>query len=348
MLIKPTNISDENQKENYTELTQKEMNITFETNSNFELLNEQLNLPIQNPKINKLYPQKRDYKVKLDVKDKCGPSHRAGEKFDVKRDVFLLLVVKSICKFRSRRAAIRATWGNESWARQFLHFNVRLVFLLGNCQEGNESSLESESREHNDILQWDFADNFRMVTLKDVLFLRWVARNCREVPFIYKGDDDVFVNTPNLIKHLVTSVRREELTSLMLGWVMRKSRRVDDASDKYYVSPDLYPRDFYPPYVSGGAFVMTGKLALRLFEAALTTPMFPIDDAFVGVLLRKVGVSPKSDPRFKLYPWQVCDFSVDFACHRVKLDYGNRKLLRMLLEKTVIAKVPLGIAANDF
>ena len=339
--------------ENYTELSQKELNITFETNLKVEghnSMNEHLELPRLNQRINNLYPQKRDYKMKLDVTDKCDPPHRKGEKFDVKRDVFLLLVVKSVCKFRSRRAAIRATWGNEPWARQFLHFHVRLIFLLGSCQEGKssergeENSLERESREHNDILQWDFAESFRMVTLKDVLFLQWVARSCREVPFIYKGDDDVFVNTPNLIKHLVTNVRREEMTSLMLGWVMKKSKRVDDVSDKYYVSRDLYPRDFYPPYVSGGGFVMTGRLALSLFEATLTTPMFPIDDAFVGVLMKKVGVSPKSDPRFKLYPWQVCDFSVDFACHRVELDYRNRSLLRMLLEKTVLAKIPLGVA----
>lgn len=312
-------------------------------------MNDYLELSIVQSDINKLYPQFRDYKLKRDVTGKCDPSHQKGGKFDVRRDIFLFLVVKSVCKFRSRRAAIRATWGNESWARDFSSFQVRLVFLLGNCRsEREETLMQDESRVNNDILQWDLLDNFRNVTLKDVLFLQWFARNCRDVPFIYKGDDDVFVNTPNLIKHLVTNIKGQDRESFMLGWVMKSSKRVDDKSDKYYVPYNLYPHKYYPPYVSGGSFVMSGKLALKLFKATLSTRTFPIDDAFVGVLLKKVGVLPKSDPRFKLYPWQVCNFSVDFACHRVELDYENKDLLMKLLEKRILATVPLGISANDF
>ena len=51
--------------------------------------------------------------------------------------------------------------------------------------------LELENKEHHDILQWDFSDTFFNLTLKQVLFLEWMERNCPNARFLLNGDDDM-------------------------------------------------------------------------------------------------------------------------------------------------------------
>jgi len=45
----------------------------------------------------------------------------------------------------------------------------------------------------------------------------------------------------------------------------------------------VYNQQTYPTYVSGGGFVMNWKIAMIFQENIPTTPLSPIDDAFVGI-----------------------------------------------------------------
>ena len=53
-----------------------------------------------------------------------------------------------------------------------------------------------------DILQWDFLDTYRNLTIKSILALRWAAYSCREAAYVVEMDDDVFLHTPNLVRLL--------------------------------------------------------------------------------------------------------------------------------------------------
>lgn len=69
---------------------------------------------------------------------------------------------------------------------------VRRLFLLGHSdsevQENvrREALLHEEAREWGDILQGNFQDSFRNLTLKEIMFLRWLPHYCPHTKFIFK------------------------------------------------------------------------------------------------------------------------------------------------------------------
>ena len=65
-----------------------------------------------------------------------------------------------------------------------------------------QKQLESEHRVYNDVLQHEFVDSFSNLTLKTAFALKWVTsgtplNNC-SFKFVYKTDDDTFVNPGKL------------------------------------------------------------------------------------------------------------------------------------------------------
>ena len=53
--------------------------------------------------------------------------------------------------------------------------------------------------QYGDIIQADFLDTYRNLSLKDLALLEWTILHCPDVPFIFKGDDDIFLNVDNLV-----------------------------------------------------------------------------------------------------------------------------------------------------
>ena len=56
---------------------------------------------------------------------------------------------------------------------------------------------------HGDILHLDFEDNYRNLTLKTMLSLRWALDECQKFTYVLKTDDDMIVNFDVLIRQLV-------------------------------------------------------------------------------------------------------------------------------------------------
>ncbi|KAF0038185.1 hypothetical protein F2P81_008669 [Scophthalmus maximus] len=133
----------------------------------------------------------------LDVPDKCGGAEASD-------GVFLLLVIKSSPGNYENREVLRKTWAKERLHNGAL---IRRLFITGTEQTGFEKArqnqlLQLEQSEYGDILQWDFTDSFYNLTLKQVLFLQWIDRNCPHVRFLLNGDDDVFANTGKMVEYL--------------------------------------------------------------------------------------------------------------------------------------------------
>ena len=160
--------------------------------------------------------------------------------------------------------------------------------------------IEYEDRIYGDILQWDFMDTFFNLTLKEVNFLKWFDIYCPDVEFIFKGDDDVFVNTDNLLD-LIAFRAGEKDANLFIGDAISDARPIRNRTNKYYIPKELYNKPLYPPYVGGGGFLMSGQLARRLFVVSEDLEMFPIDDVFLGVCLEKLQLAPEQHPGFKSF-----------------------------------------------
>ncbi|XP_042201552.1 N-acetyllactosaminide beta-1,3-N-acetylglucosaminyltransferase 2 [Callorhinchus milii] len=215
---------------------------------------------------------------------------------------FLLLVVKSVVGSFERRQAIRETWGKEGKVEGL---EVRLVFLLGSSRgEGYGPNLKAllgfEDGLYGDLLQWDFRDTLFNLTLKDTLFLRWADTHCPGARYIFKGDDDIFLNTPALVSHLRSLNQTETSSPIYLGQSILNASPLRDLKSKYFIPSTLY-EGAYPGYMGGGGFVYSGSLIKPLYAVSHYIPFFPIDDVFTGMCFLALGVSPTHHEGFRTF-----------------------------------------------
>ncbi|XP_069753171.1 UDP-GlcNAc:betaGal beta-1,3-N-acetylglucosaminyltransferase 7 isoform X2 [Narcine bancroftii] len=214
-------------------------------------------------------------------------------------DVYLLIIVKSIITQYDRREAIRKTWGKEM---DFNGKQIKTLFLFGTSSIENErfhhqKLLEYENIIYKDILQWDFMDTFFNLTLKEVNFLKWFSTYCKNVQYIFKGDDDVFVSTENVLEFL----NAPNFQNLFVGDVLYKAKPIRKKENKYYIPEGLYNKTYYPPYVGGGGFLMAGSLARRLYVVSESLELYPIDDVFLGMCLERLRITPVHHCGFKTF-----------------------------------------------
>ncbi|XP_028319895.1 N-acetyllactosaminide beta-1,3-N-acetylglucosaminyltransferase 2 [Gouania willdenowi] len=209
--------------------------------------------------------------------------------------IFLLFAIKSSPGNFKQRQVVRETWGHEGK-------HVRTIFLLGSAgQDDPDFSflLSMEDKHYGDILQWDFNESFLNLTLKMNMVLHWAVRRCPDISFVFSGDDDVFVNTPALLQYL-RSLSPSKASQLYTGQVINHATPHRDPKNKYYVPQSFYDGP-YPAYCGGGGFVFSGALLLPLYSIFQVIPLYPIDDAYIGMCFMALGVSPQPHNGFRTF-----------------------------------------------
>lgn len=236
-----------------------------------------------------LYMRCRSYPIMIDQPDIC------------KDPPFLLLAVKSLAPHFDRRQAIRQSWGR---AGVTANQTVVTIFLLGNATAGDHhpdlsEMLRYESNLHKDIIQWDYRDSFFNLTVKEVLFLEWIQTRCPGARFIFKGDDDVFVNTYRILDFL-KSLSVPKARDLFVGDVITNAGPHRDKRVKYFIPESMYTGS-YPPYAGGGGYLYSGDIATRLHNVSQHVALYPIDDVYTGMCMRKIGLAPEKHKGFRTF-----------------------------------------------
>lgn len=224
----------------------------------------------------------------------------------------VMVVLTSVPNFDERQA-VRETWGNVSL---YIPSRVVMVFLIGSTTSSEvQTKVVLESQAHHDIVQENFIDSYRNLTIKSVAMLRWVTNFCKDAKFALKSDDDMYINVPNLLETL----KAPKETKFIMGNVFVGARPVTDKRSKWYTPPEQFNEKVYPKYVSGTAYAMTGNAAPDLFEASLLLPFFWLEDVFVtGLCARQAGIPRISDGKFtyaKRTP-SGCVFRKNISGHR--------------------------------
>ena len=208
---------------------------------------------------------------------------------------FLLVVVSSAPAHFERRNLIRQTWGtaNSTNANNPLW---RTFFLLGQTRNPTQASLiEKEEKDFGDIIQGDYYEHYWNQSFKMEMGFEWAARYC-SFSFLLKADDDVLVNTMDLVLHLQQESTPKE--RLYMGYVHVKPevRR----SGKHKISFDEFAGTTYPDYCSGAGFVLSYDAVECLVPIFDVVKPFRIDDAYVGILVNQVGITPVHHSGFVL------------------------------------------------
>ena len=65
-----------------------------------------------------------------------------------------------------------------------------------------DQAVQLESDHFGDIVQAEFEDNYRNLSVKSLAALHWIVTFCNRTRFVLKTDDDAVVNMRALLKHL--------------------------------------------------------------------------------------------------------------------------------------------------
>ncbi|GAB6024088.1 hypothetical protein CHUAL_008802 [Chamberlinius hualienensis] len=239
-------------------------------------------------------------------------SEEACNSLNASDPVSVLIFVESNVDNFERRQIIRETWGLQMIQRSY---NVKLVFMLGaSSSNKTQDEVNKEFYIYGDVVQEDFKEHFKHLTLKTVMGLKWAQTYCQQATFVVKTDDDILIHLPNLFKSLLTYKNAKRLLLCHENHT-RRIERMGKVYAKYQVSPFELPGNFFPAYCSGFTYIMSRDVVTSLYEASISTPYFFIEDVFVtGFCRHKAGIELLNDARIVLRPYVTsdsapCDFS---------------------------------------
>ena len=194
-------------------------------------------------------------------------------------DIYLLTVVISYHPNMDARQAIRKTWGG---IKQHKGHNIRTLFVFGIHDDKNfNKQLEVEQKDHGDILQGNFRDNYRSLTNKTMMSLHWIEKHCSNINYVLKTDDDSFNVPQRFIDYLVTVQEPKFVGGYCL--TIMPDRRI---SSKYYVADGTYPDEYYPTYCAGPGYILSIKAVKGIIQVAENVMFLPMEDVYVAGMCR--------------------------------------------------------------
>ncbi|XP_041443174.1 beta-1,3-galactosyltransferase 2 isoform X2 [Xenopus laevis] len=199
---------------------------------------------------------------------------------------FLLLLIPSMPQDVLIRDVLRKTWANESLVPGI---SIKRIFLLGRSfVNDTEVSVEQESSTFHDIIQQDFLDTYRNLTIKTLMGIEWVSRLCPRASYVMKVDGDMFFNPWFLVRQILQPEKPLKL-EFFTGLVVRGAP-FRNKDSKWYISYEMYSKNLYPYYCSGTGYVFSGDLSPRIYKEAKGMTIFPFEDVFLGICLERMGV----------------------------------------------------------
>ncbi|XP_056014233.1 beta-1,3-galactosyltransferase 1-like [Ostrea edulis] len=201
------------------------------------------------------------------------------------------MVPSAVTNFEQRHA-IRSTWGNVS----SVPTTVLVRFLLGRTTNTTLQDIAAtENQLYNDIVFEDILETYENLTLKSIAMLRWALLHCHQIRYLLKIDDDMFLNLPRLLE---TLTKYPKVNSIV-GCKVSRSVPFRSSLSKWSVSRALYPDDYYPDYIAGTAYLISGDIIRTLYRATQKVPYFIFEDVYItGLCRRYIGAIAKDHTGF--------------------------------------------------
>ncbi|NWV14431.1 B3G5B glucosaminyltransferase, partial [Ptilonorhynchus violaceus] len=234
------------------------------------------------------------------------------------QEIFLLIVVCSSPENRTRRNAIRQTWGNVTDSGGYA---VLTLFAVGKAASvSTQLEINEEAQKHRDIIEGSFMDSPETQTQKMLMSVEWTVTFCPRARFILQTAQDAFVGVPSLAGYLLSLTQLEDI---YLGRVVHQGLPDRDPQSPGFVPIHQYPEEFYPDYCHGNAFLMSQDVARKVYVAAREVPLSVPPDAFVGICAKRAGITPMHSSRFsggKHISYNRCCYKFIFTSSDMKED----------------------------
>jgi len=223
---------------------------------------------------------------------------------------FVVILIISAPFNRIQRLAIRQTWlsiladNSVALGRPNIRdmkdptnspntLLIQYFFVCGHSHPRVESAVANETEVYGDILRLKYTEKYSLLVNKTLTSLKFAS--IMNVKFVVKIDDDVYLDVPRMVWFLKTASLPERLYA---GSLIHRGKIIRRKQHKWYVSyQDYNETAVFPVYCNGPFYILSKSVVLELLAASKYTRTFPLEDAYLGVLAKKLGIVPTNLPK---------------------------------------------------
>ncbi|XP_027100501.1 beta-1,3-galactosyltransferase GALT1-like [Coffea arabica] len=239
-------------------------------------------------------PTSEDLEHIVDIKDLKAPP------LPPHRQLNLFIGVFSTTNNFKRRMAVRRTWMQYGPVRSGT-VAVRFFVGLHKNQVMNEE-LWNEAKTYGDIQLMPFVDYYSLITWK-TLAICVFGTQVVSAKFVMKTDDDAFVR----VDEILASLNRINVSrGLLYGLINSDSHPHRSPDSKWYISPEEWPDDSYPPWAHGPGYVVSNDIAQAIYKRYRKgqLKMFKLEDVAMGIWIsdmKKQGLEVKYETDERIF-----------------------------------------------
>ncbi|EYU28764.1 hypothetical protein ABFS82_12G101200 [Erythranthe guttata] len=209
-----------------------------------------------------------------------------------RRRLNLFVGIFSTANNFKRRMAVRRSWMQYPEVRSG-QVVVRFFVGLHKNQMVNEE-LWNEARTYEDIQLMPFVDYYSLITWKTIAICIF-GTEVVSARFIMKTDDDAFVRVDEILNSLG---RTNTTQGLLYGLINSDSEPHRNPDSKWFISPEEWPEDKYPPWAHGPGYVVSNDIAKTVSKKHRKgrLKIFKLEDVAMGIWIadmKKKGLQVK-------------------------------------------------------
>nr|GEW55342.1 beta-1,3-galactosyltransferase GALT1 [Tanacetum cinerariifolium] len=248
-----------------------------------------------------------------------------------KKKINLLIGVFSTANNFKRRMAVRRTWMQYAAVKSG-QVAVRFFVGLHKNRVVNEE-LWNEAKTYGDIQLMPFVDYYSLISWKTIAICVF-GTEVISAKYLMKTDDDAFVR----VDEVLASLNRVNVShGLLYGLINSDSQPHRNPDSKWYISPQEWPEERYPPWAHGPGYVVSNDIAKAINNKHKKgdLKMFKLEDVAMGIWiadLKKNGLEVRYEQEERVYNEGCKDGYVvahyqgprEMLCLWQKLQEGNR------------------------
>ncbi|PWA50628.1 Concanavalin A-like lectin/glucanase superfamily [Artemisia annua] len=248
-----------------------------------------------------------------------------------KKKINLFIGVFSTANNFKRRMAVRRTWMQYAAVKSG-QVAVRFFVGLHKNRVVNEE-LWNEAKTYGDIQLMPFVDYYSLISWKTIAICVF-GTEVISAKYLMKTDDDAFVR----VDEVLASLNRVNAShGLLYGLINSDSQPHRNPDSKWYISPEEWPEQRYPPWAHGPGYVVSNDIAKAINNKHKKgqLKMFKLEDVAMGIWiadLKKNGLEVRYEQEERIYNEGCKDGYVvahyqgprEMLCLWQKLQEGNR------------------------